>query len=98
MELNEHWCGMYIRGFTKNKTGCTVSWSLKTGDEGQRDRVWLTVNCNSQSGETSETSSVVFCGVKCEAEMEISDYTAEDIATIVWQMDKDVGGSWRFDE
>ena len=56
------------------------------------------MNCNSQSGETSETSSVVFCGVKCEAEMEISDYTAEDIPTIVWQMDKDVGGSWRFDE
>ena len=71
---------------------------LQRRDEEQRDRVWLTVNCNSQSGETRETSSVVFCGVKCEAEMEISDYTAEDIAKIVWQMDNDVGGSWRFDE
>ena len=36
VELSEYWCGMYIRGFTNGKAGCTVSWSLKIRDEGQQ--------------------------------------------------------------
>ena len=51
MELSEYWCGMYIRGFTNDKTGCTVSWSLKIRDGGQRNRGWLIVNCNNSPGE-----------------------------------------------
>ena len=65
---------MSIRGFTKNKTVCTVSWSLKTRCRTAGSSLANSELQQSVRESTGGTSSVVdFYSLKCDAKIEISD-------------------------